>query len=211
MQTHPFNTFLGALQSAVGQAQGAAATQHRDLVERMVEMGPDGEPMSRSWSVHVPAALRRAKRVDTLVLPLLTLRRLMMPQLTGLTLEVGVEVKTERKRFPSGFQKVTLVIPKDTPSSKQELRRLSVTLTGPQPGVCEVAIDGAMLKRLDRPAPESPAPAPLSPMRARLQRILEFFGFFRRFMPLRRKGIRLGLSEEDAQRVALLVERTESK
>jgi hypothetical protein len=195
MATHSFNNFLRSLQDAVGRAQESAATQHRAMVEQMVESGQDREPRAQYWNIRIPAAGTGDGRDTTVVLPLLSLRPLIMPQVTGFSMEVAVEVETRSERYPSGLQKMNLVIPRNSRDFKREPRRLRVTLAGPQPGAGQVLIDGTLLKRLeDGWEPRSAAPAGV---RSRFQRFLEFI---RRGVPSRRGAMRLELSEEDARR-----------
>lgn len=206
MPTHSFDGFLRTLQSAIGHAQGTATTRHQAKVERIVEVGPDGELRARSWSVHIQGGPRSTQEGGTVVLPLLSLRQLVIPQVTQFTLETGVEVEMERTSDPSGQPKVTLVIPTSTLLSRHELRRLRVTLTGPQPGAGEVLIDGARLKRLERvAAPGATETAGLTLARPRLHRLI---GFIRRLLPFGRDAIRLGLSEEDSKRMGDILRST---
>lgn len=185
MPTHSFDSFLRTLQTSVGQAQRAAAIHHRLVVERMAEAGIDGALRSRSWKVHVEDS-------ETLTLPLLALRRLVQPQVTGFTLEVDVELETERKRYPGGLQKVCLLIHTRQRSSERELRRLRVTLSGPQPGEGEALLDGVPLKRLGKEVGAASAP------RSFFRRLL---GFLTLSFLFRRGSLRLRLSEDDARRL----------
>lgn len=197
MATHSFNTFLRSLQDAVGQAQSAAATRHRAMLERMVEVGQNGELRVQSWSVHMPA-LKSDRRADTVVLPLLSLRPLIMPQVTSFSLEVDVDVETKRQRYPSGHERVRLVIPENPQDSRHQMRRLRVTLTGPQPGTGEVLIDGTLLKRLEGIPDQSVALVPVVTVRARFH---SFIRFLRDRFPFRDNAIHLDLSEEDSRRL----------
>jgi|GEM_PF-2213891 len=193
MPTHSFDSFLRTLQTAVGHAQRAATQRHRLLLERMAEAGEDGAMRSRSWRVHVPAMPPDAPGSETLTLPLLGLRRLVQPQVTGFTFEVDVEIETGRRRYPGGLKRVSLLIHKHL-RSPGELRRLRITLAGPQPGGGEASLDGAPLKRLDG----WPGADAAGPRRSFLRRLL---GFLYPFFLFRREVLRLRLSEEDARRL----------
>jgi hypothetical protein len=135
-----------------------------------------------------------ATESETLTLPLLSLRRLVQPQVTGFTLEVGVEIETERKHYPSGLKRVSLLIHRHSLKPGRELRRLRITLAGPQPGGGEALLDGAPLKRLDG----WPGGGAARPPRSLFRRLL---GFLCPSFLFRRGVIRLRLSEEDARRL----------
>jgi len=193
MPTHSFDSFLRTLQTAVGHAQRAATERHRLMVERMAEVGEDGVVRSRSWRVHVPAMPSGFRDSETLTLPLLSLRRMVLPQVTGFTFEVDVELETERRRYPGGLRRVNLLIHKH-PRSPRELRRLRITLSGSQPGGGEALLDGAPLKRLDGWPGDDATGRPPSLLRRLLGFLFPFFLF-------RRGVLRLNLSEEDARRL----------
>lgn len=194
MPTHSFDSFLRTLQTAVGHAQHAAAERHRLLVERMTEAGDDGARRAQSWEVHVPALPPGSRDSETLTLPLLSLRRLVQPQVTGFSFEVDVEIETERKRYPGGPRKLSLLIHKNQRSAQREVRRLRITLAGPQPGGGEALLDGAPLKQLDGVTGTDAARTPRSFFRRLLGFLTVFFSF-------RRGALRLSLSEEDARRL----------
>ncbi|WNG15311.1 hypothetical protein [Cystobacter fuscus] len=194
MPTHSFDSFLRTLQTSVGHAQRSAAERYRLLLERMAEAEEGGARSARSWRIHVPAMLPGATESETLTLPLLSLRRLVQPRVTGFTLEVGVEIETERKRYPGGLKRVSLLIHRYSRKPGRELRRLRITLAGPQPGGGEALLDGAPLKRLDGWPGDGSGRTP----RSFFQRLL---GFLYPSFLFRRAVIRLRLSEEDARRL----------
>ncbi|MFY0574411.1 hypothetical protein ACN28S_08685 [Cystobacter fuscus] len=130
---------------------------------------------------------------EPLTLPLLSLRRLVQPQVTGFTFEVDVEIETGRGHYPGGLRRVSLLIHKHL-RSPRELRRLRITLAGPQPGGGEALLDGTPLKRLDA----WPGNDVVEPPRSFFRRLL---GFIFPFFLLRLGVLRLRLSEEDAKRL----------
>lgn len=178
MPTHSLDAFVSALQAELARAQARVEARHRALVERrFAEAGP-------------------------LETPLLSLRRWVMPRVTGFSLELDVALETERRRYRSGLLRVCLVVRE---SLGGERRRLRIILAGAQPGGGEVWLDDVALRRLESPV-EPGAAARRTPVKGLFQRLLRWLRmFFRRLFRLRRGAIRLRLSEEDAKRLSGLL------
>lgn len=192
MATHSLDAFVKALQGAVHHAQQVAASRHLAAVERLTELDAAGTRHAGRWTIRVPTAGLASAGHESLTFPLLELRRWVLPQVTGLSLEIGVKVETQRRRHPNGLRRVRLRIPKESSLEDPETHRLRITLTGPQPGDGEVWLDGIPFKQFDRGRAEAFAVH----RRSLLQRM---FDCFSTWAPFRGRGVFLALSEEECR------------
>lgn len=143
-----FDGFVRALQSEVGAAQKAVAARHAGIVKRMVEFDSDGTERAVTWSFCLPSASAGGDRPEEIRLPLLSLRHVVLPQVTQVSMEVLAAVEEEKERSSSGPGRLILVIRERPGFLRRTLHRLRIRLTGRQPGRGDVSIDDVAFKRI---------------------------------------------------------------
>jgi hypothetical protein len=143
-----------ALQSAMSVAQDRIARRREAELQRRA--AEEGAGDSLRVSLDGPGEARTAPTRW----PYLVLRPLVMPEITAMSLEFDAAIEEAsagvlpwRRGEPRAL---TLVIKRRQQEGAPDraLHRIRISLTGPQPGAAEIAVDGVVFKRFAaEPAP----------------------------------------------------------
>ena len=153
MPTMSLDDFVAGLQASMARAQANIAEGNRGRLERQIELVNEGRAETLTWSLvmdkHEGGAIR------TLRFPLMAMSHPLTPQVTELTLELKAVVETAPAPAAAGRpRRLRFIARRTLKSARQRLHALTVRLVGKQPGIAEISLDGAPLRKLTaRPQP----------------------------------------------------------
>jgi hypothetical protein len=139
--------FVERLQSSVAGAQANIEKGGRGRLERLIEIDQQGRTEALTCSFVIDADPATGLATHTVQLPLFTLRPFLAAQVNELKLDLSAAVEeSPRSRKMQGRSYLRLVIGKHATSLRRHLHRLTINLTGQQPGRVAIAVDGVVLK-----------------------------------------------------------------
>ena len=147
-RAHDFDRFVRALQSEVGAAQEAMARRHEGVVRRMVEYDNEGNEWAITWNLCLPSPTAGKDGSAETRLPLLSLRKLALPQVAGVSMELLAAVEEAQEPGPTGIKRLVLVIRRRRGILRRALHRITIRLMGRQPGRGDVCVDDVPFKRI---------------------------------------------------------------
>jgi hypothetical protein len=148
MAGYDLDFLVMALQSAVANAQRAVKRQQEAALQRVIDIGDDGEPKYITWVCSLPSGDGRERSYEMMRMPFASLRSNQLMAISELSVEFGCEIRRPPQHEGSSSSQLIIVPRKKTKKREEHAHRMRITLRGPDGGEGDVIVGGVVLKEI---------------------------------------------------------------
>ncbi len=159
--------FINGLRISTGRAQARVTERQQGQLERLCQVDQNGHTERVDWSFVLDVEGATPGETKTIRLPLASMKSLLSPRVTEVSIEMPVEIEEIKAKRPETEPRYTFVVHRRQNFLRRNLHKLKIHLFGAQPGAATVSVDGKVLKTLSTVAPDDANPPPAMPSKPR--------------------------------------------
>jgi hypothetical protein len=149
MAGYDLNGLIGALKSTVGKGQRTLRRQQQEVLQRIIDVGENGEPECLTWVCWLPSGNGGERSYEMMRIRLASLPSTQMMEISELSVELNCRIKETQPEEDPNLSNITVVPIRKSKKQKDKANRIRITMRGPEGGEGEVTVDGVALKETD--------------------------------------------------------------
>ena len=147
MADYDLDDLIRALQWTVGKGQRALRRQQQEVLQRIIDLGENGEPKYLTWVCRLPSSDGGERSYEIMRIPWASLPSTEMLGISELSVEFPCRIRQTRPEEGSNVSSITVVPIRRAKKQEDKAHSIRIALRGPESGEGEVAVDGVALKK----------------------------------------------------------------
>jgi hypothetical protein len=149
MAGYDLDDLIRALQRTVGKGQRAVRRQQQEVLQRIIDLGENGEPKYLTWVCRLPSGDGGERSFEMMRIPWASLPSTEMMEISELSVEFPCKIRETRPEGRSDESTITVVPIRGSQKQKDKAHSIRIALRGPEGGQGEVTVDGVVLKEIE--------------------------------------------------------------
>jgi hypothetical protein len=146
MAIYDLDFVIEALHSAFCNAQSAVRRQQEAILQRVIDVGEDGEPKYLTWMCRLPSGDGGERAYEMVRMPFACLRSSEMMDVSELSMEFDCDIRKPQEQGLLNSNQLIVLPRRITKKRNEHTHSMRITLIGECGGEGNVTVDGMVLK-----------------------------------------------------------------
>lgn len=148
MAGYDLDVLIRALQSTVGKGQHTLRRQQQEALQRIVDLGENGEPKYLNWVCWLPSGHGGECSYGMMRIPSTSLLSTEMMEISELSVEFPCKISETEPKEGSNVSNITVLPIRGPQKQIDKAHSIRIAMRGPEGGEGEITVDGVVLKEI---------------------------------------------------------------